>query len=237
MTLFRTVLLTSGLVLVACDATAQAQAPAAGKMVTLQMPALPDPVRVTLKPATTALVVFDVVEPICKSQPKCMSQILPALAPFMAQARKAGVAVAYGTRAPNVTKWMPDIAPKPGDIQVVSTAQDRFFNTDLDKMLKAKGIHAGSENFGAPVVTRSGLVLIAATRDEKIRAFDKKTGELLWEADLPAAGIATPAVYEVNGKEYVVIACGGGGKQRTRSSDQYFAFALPDAPGAAKGIH
>jgi quinoprotein glucose dehydrogenase len=102
--------------------------------------------------------------------------------------------------------------------------------------LKAKGIHAGSENFGAPVVTRGGLVFIAATRDEKIRAFDKKTGELLWEAGLPAAGIATPAVYEVNGKEYIVIACGGGGKQRTKSGDQYVAFALPD-PGAAKGVH
>ena len=103
--------------------------------------------------------------------------------------------------------------------------------------LKAKGIHAGSENFGAPVVTRGGLAFIAATRDEKIRAFNKKTGELLWEADLPAAGIATPAVYEVNGKEYIVIACGGGGKQRTKSGDQYVAFALPDGPGAAKGSH
>ena len=103
--------------------------------------------------------------------------------------------------------------------------------------LKAKGIHAGSENFGAPVVTRGGLVFIAATRDEKIRAFNKKTGELLWEADLPAAGIATPAVYEVNGKEYIVIACGGGGKQRTKSGDQYVAFALQDGPGAAKRSH
>jgi quinoprotein glucose dehydrogenase len=100
--------------------------------------------------------------------------------------------------------------------------------------LKAKGIHAGSENFGAPVVTKGGLVFIGATRDEKIRAYDKKTGELLWEADLPAAGIATPAVYEVNGKEYIVIACGGGGKQRTKSGDQYVAFALPDT---AKGVH
>jgi quinoprotein glucose dehydrogenase len=101
--------------------------------------------------------------------------------------------------------------------------------------LKAKGIHAGSENFGAPVVTAGGLVFIAATRDEKIRAFDKKSGELLWEGDLPAAGIATPAVYQVNGREYVVIACGGGGKQRTKSGDQYVAFALPDENGAATG--
>jgi quinoprotein glucose dehydrogenase len=103
--------------------------------------------------------------------------------------------------------------------------------------LKAKGIHAGSENFGAPVVTAGGLVFIAATRDEKIRAFDKITGELLWEADLPAAGIATPAVYQVNGKEYVVIACGGGGKQRTKSGDQYVAFALPDIKGSVPAHH
>jgi quinoprotein glucose dehydrogenase len=93
--------------------------------------------------------------------------------------------------------------------------------------LKAKGIHAGSENFGGSVVTAGGLVFIAATRDEKIRAFNKKTGELLWEADLPAAGIATPAVYEVKGQQFVVIACGGGGKQRTKSGDKYVAFALP----------
>ena len=100
--------------------------------------------------------------------------------------------------------------------------------------LKAKGIHAGSENFGAPAVTGGGVVFIAATRDEKIRAFEKMTGKLLWEADLPAAGIATPAVYQVNGKEFVVIACGGGGKQRTKSGDEYVAFALPDKAPAAR---
>lgn len=71
------------------------------------------------------------------------------------------------------------------------------------------------------------MIFIGATRDEKIRAYNKLTGESLWEADLPAAGIATPAVYEANGTEYVVIACGGGGKQRTKSGDRYVAFALP----------
>ena len=94
--------------------------------------------------------------------------------------------------------------------------------------LKAKGIHSGSENFGASVVTAGGVLFIAATRDEKIRAFNKLTGELLWQADLPAAGIATPSVYQANGKQYVVIACGGGGKQMTKSGDTYVAFALPD---------
>jgi quinoprotein glucose dehydrogenase len=73
------------------------------------------------------------------------------------------------------------------------------------------------------------VLVIAATRDEKIRSFNKLTGQLLWEAVLPAAGIATPAVYDVNGKEYVVIACGGGGKQQTKSGDKYVAFGLPEA--------
>ncbi|MBC7888732.1 MAG: PQQ-binding-like beta-propeller repeat protein [Ferruginibacter sp.] len=93
---------------------------------------------------------------------------------------------------------------------------------------KAKGIHTGSDNFGGPVVTAGGLLFIAATRDAKFRAFNKRTGKLLWETDLPAAGHATPALYQVNGKQYVVIACGGGGKSKAKSGDSYVAFALPD---------
>ncbi len=91
--------------------------------------------------------------------------------------------------------------------------------------LKAKGIHSGTQNYGGPVVTAGGLLFIAATSDHKIRAFNKKTGKLLWEADLPASGFATPAVYEIHGKEYIVIACGGG-KLNTDSGDAYVAFAL-----------
>ena len=56
--------------------------------------------------------------------------------------------------------------------------------------------------------------------------FDKETGEILWEAKLPASGHATPAVYEMNGKQFLVIACGGG--KGTKSGDTYMAFALPD---------
>lgn len=84
----------------------------------------------------------------------------------------------------------------------------------------------GCENYGGPVVTAGGLVFIAATLDKKIRAFDKRNGKLLWEAKLPAAGFATPSVYAVGGKQYVVIACGGG-KIGTASGDAYVAFALP----------
>ena len=69
-------------------------------------------------------------------------------------------------------------------------------------------------------------MFIAASRDEHLRAFDRETGRELWKFRLPAAGYATPAVYATGGRQYVVIACGGG-KIRTRSGDSYLAFALP----------
>jgi len=93
--------------------------------------------------------------------------------------------------------------------------------------LKAKGIPpTGTEMYGGPVVTAGGLVFIAATQDEKFRAFDKANGKLLWEATLPAAGYATPSTYAVRGRQYVVVAAGGG-KLASRPSDTYVAFALP----------
>jgi quinoprotein glucose dehydrogenase len=93
--------------------------------------------------------------------------------------------------------------------------------------LVAKGMrNTGSENYGGPLVTAGGLLFIAATnRDRKFRAFDKATGELLWETVLPAAGNATPATYEVNGRQYVVIAAGGG-KWGSPSGGTYVAFAV-----------
>ncbi|MBD2754105.1 outer membrane protein assembly factor BamB family protein [Spirosoma validum] len=96
-----------------------------------------------------------------------------------------------------------------------------------EKAFKAKGIaNTGTENYGGPVVTASGLIFIGGSRDEKFRAFDKKTGKLLWETDLPAAGFATPATYQIGSKQYVVIACGGG-KIGVKKGNQYVAFALP----------
>jgi quinoprotein glucose dehydrogenase len=87
----------------------------------------------------------------------------------------------------------------------------------------------GTENFGGPVVTAGGLIFIGGTKDERFRAYDKATGELLWEYQLPAGGYATPSVYAVDGRQYVVIAAGGGGKIGTKAGDAYIAFALPDA--------
>jgi len=95
--------------------------------------------------------------------------------------------------------------------------------------LAAKGMkNTGTDNYGGPVVTANGLLFIgASTYDRKFRAYDKRTGALLWETDLPASGNATPSLYVVDGKQYVVIACGGG-KNGAPSGGTFVAFALPD---------
>jgi nicotinamidase-related amidase len=144
MTMIRYVLLTSGWLLSACIglalAQSGAQSTAAKSLVTLQMPALPDSVPVTVKAATTALLVFDMVDPICTTQPKCMATMVPAVTSLLAKARSAGVFVLYSTRGPTLSKWITQVAPASGDPVMQSYAQDRFYNTDLDKILKGKGI-------------------------------------------------------------------------------------------------
>jgi Isochorismatase family len=122
------------------EAKGQPATDTTAKMVTLQMPAIPEPARVTLDPKSTALVVLDYVEDICSRQPNCKNKMVPAVTPFMERVRKAGLTVAYGTRAQNQTMWLKEVTPAAGDIRVNNTAQDRFYNTDLDKELKAKGI-------------------------------------------------------------------------------------------------
>ena len=94
--------------------------------------------------------------------------------------------------------------------------------------LAAQGVrNTGTDNYGGAIVTENGLLIIAATTyDNKIRAYDKGTGALLWEAALPAAGNATPSTYMVEGRQYIVIACGGG-KNGAPSGGTYVAFALP----------
>lgn len=124
----------------------------------------------------------------------------------------------------------PGITPPWGTLSAIDLSTGRLVwkNTLGDyPELKAKGIHTGTENWGGSVVTAGGLVFIAATRDEMFRAFNKTTGKLLFEAKLPAGGYATPSVYSVNGKQFIVIACGGG-RMRTKSADIYVAFSLPD---------
>ncbi len=97
---------------------------------------------------------------------------------------------------------------------------------EYPKLAEAGVRDTGSENYGGAVVTSGGLIFIAATSyDKKFRAFDKASGELLWEAVLPTSGNATPATYEVDGRQYIVIGAGGG--KGAPSGGTYVAFALP----------
>lgn len=100
--------------------------------------------------------------------------------------------------------------------------------------LTARGIPpTGTENYGGPLVTASGLLFIGATADETFRVFDKETGKILWQTKLPFGGNATPSTYMINGRQYVVISAGGGKSGRPRGGS-LVAFALPDRqkPGA-----
>ncbi len=125
----------------------------------------------------------------------------------------------------------PAIAPPWGTITAINLNTGEFvWKNALGEYpeLKAKGIPAtGTENYGGPVVTAGGLLFIAAASDGMLRAYNKYNGKLIWQYQLPAPGFATPSVYEVKGKQYLVIACGGG-KLNTKSGDSYVAFALPD---------
>jgi len=109
-------------------------------MISVQMPAPPAPVSVSLRPATTALFVTDVIEHIHAREPARIDAMLPTIADLAARARAAGMPVVYATRAENMATWMPAVAPAAGDALIASKAQDRFFSTELDAVLKAKGI-------------------------------------------------------------------------------------------------
>ena len=125
----------------------------------------------------------------------------------------------------------PGIKPPWGTLNAVNlNSGDITWKIPLGQFpaLAAKGHpNTGTQLFGGGIVTAGGLVFIGASQDEKFRAIDKTTGKILWEYQLPCGGYATPATYEVDGKQYVVIAAGGGGRQRTKAGDYYIAFALP----------
>ncbi len=125
----------------------------------------------------------------------------------------------------------PAVKPPWGTLTAIDLNRGRFaWQTILGEheALRQRGLPpTGTLNYGGPVTTAGGLVFIAATMDSRIRAFDLQTGEELWQAALPAPAYSTPAVYSVAGKQYIVVACGGG-KLDTPSSDIYMAFALPE---------
>ncbi len=126
----------------------------------------------------------------------------------------------------------PAIEPPWGQLNAINLNTGEFaWRTPLGEHaeLTTRGIPpTGTETFGGSIVTAGGLVFIAGTKDEKFRAFDKATGQVLWEYSLPAGGYATPSTYTVNDRQYVVIAAGGAGKLGTQAGDAFIAFALPE---------
>jgi quinoprotein glucose dehydrogenase len=99
---------------------------------------------------------------------------------------------------------------------------------ELEELTKQGVPKTGSQNLGGASVTAGGLVFVAGTADEKLRAFDVDTGAELWAAKLPFAGTAAPAIYEAGGRQFVVITATGGGRVGGKSGagDAYVAFAL-----------
>jgi glucose dehydrogenase len=179
---------------------------------------------------------------------------MPAFAYF--RPRETSALIAYLTSAPGTVKssvttgtadrytiqgytvftdqdGVPAISPPWGTLNAIDLVKGEIlWKVPLGEypQLIAKGIrNTGSMNFGGAVATAGGLIFVAATPDEKIRAFEKQSGRVLWEHNLPAAGYATPSIYMIGGRQYVAIAAGGGGKNATRSGDSIIAFALPPA--------
>jgi glucose dehydrogenase len=133
----------------------------------------------------------------------------------------------------------PAIAPPWGTLNAINLNTGEYvWKIPLGEYpeLAAKGLkNTGTENYGGPIVTAGGLLFIGATDfDKKFRAFDKSTGELLWEATLPFSGNATPATYEVNDRQFIVIAAGGGKDPKSPTGGVYVAFALPQISSPPK---
>jgi quinoprotein glucose dehydrogenase len=124
----------------------------------------------------------------------------------------------------------PAIKPPWGTLNAIDlNTGDYLWRVPLGEFpeLTKKGIPVtGTESYGGPLATAGGLVFIAATRDERMHAFDKKTGKIVWEYQLPAGGFATPITYMINSRQYIVIAAGGG--RGLKAGGSYIAFALPE---------
>jgi quinoprotein glucose dehydrogenase len=124
----------------------------------------------------------------------------------------------------------PAIRPPWGQLNAIDLHQGDFVWRAIlgeHPELTLRGVPpTGTENFGGAIVTAGGLVFIGGTKDERFRAFDKSNGKVLWETQLDAGAYATPSTYQAGGKQYVIIAAGGAGKQGTRAGDAFYAFAL-----------
>ncbi len=123
----------------------------------------------------------------------------------------------------------PAIAPPWGTLSAINVNTGKYaWKQPLGYYPELADKGTGSENYGGAVVTKGGLLFIAATvYDNQFRAFDKRTGKLLWQTTLPAAGVATPATYSVHGRQFVVIGAGGGKNARARPGGSIIAYSLP----------
>lgn len=126
---------------------------------------------------------------------------------------------------------LPGISPPWGTLNAIDLNTGQYLwkiplgNTESLKNMTEEP--TGTESYGGPIVTSNGLLIQAGTKDGYIRAFDRKNGKTLWEQKLPAASFATPSTYEVNGKQYIVVACGGE-KLGTPKGNKIIAFSLPN---------
>jgi quinoprotein glucose dehydrogenase len=145
---------------------------------------------------------------------------------------KPGMNVKYGlkTRIELLDhEGYPGIKPPWGYLTAVDCSKGdfkwRIVNGEF-KELTARGVKkTGTHSHGGSICTAGGLVFMAGTFDKMFRAFDSDTGKVVWECELPAGGFATPMTYEANGKQFVVIAAGGG-KSRSQANDEFIAFSL-----------
>jgi quinoprotein glucose dehydrogenase len=130
----------------------------------------------------------------------------------------------------------PAISPPWGTLNAIDLKTGKYLWKipfgEYPELAKQGMKNTGSENYGGPVVTASGVLFIGATvQDQKLRAFDTSTGKLLWEGELPFAGVATPATYMVDGRQYVVIAASNARTPKKPQGGIYVAFALPQTGG------
>jgi quinoprotein glucose dehydrogenase len=126
----------------------------------------------------------------------------------------------------------PAIAPPWGTLNAINLNTGEYIWKipfgEYPELIAAGMKDTGSENYGGPIVTAGGLLLIGASNfDKKFRAYNSSTGALLWETTLPFSGNATPATYSINGRQFIVIAAGGGRDRKSKSGGVYVAFSLP----------
>jgi quinoprotein glucose dehydrogenase len=128
---------------------------------------------------------------------------------------------------------LPCVKPPWGTLAAVDMATGEIrwqipLGTTRDQTPLPFGFNLGMPNMGGPLILENGLVFIAAALDDYLRAFDIETGVELWRGRLPAGGQATPMTYQVNGRQYIVIAAGGHGNMGSNRGDYVVAFALTD---------